>query len=124
MPAINLTPREAAVAQGLAQGLQNKQIARELNVSDSTVKVHVRHMMKKTKTANRTALMLALAERSVQITPITDSDVQIAVADEREECAEICDNLLRFFRDFGDSDPKVTGIIESIAKLIRERGDK
>jgi DNA-binding CsgD family transcriptional regulator len=124
MPAINLTPREAAVAQGLAQGLQNKQIARELNVSDSTVKVHVRHMMKKTKTANRTALMLSLAERSIQITPITDSDVQIAVADEREECAEICDNLLKFFRDFGAPHAQVIAVVENVAKLIRERGEK
>jgi DNA-binding CsgD family transcriptional regulator len=127
MPRINLTPREAACAQGLAQGFSNKQIARELNVSDSTVKVHIRHMMKKTGTPNRTALMLALADQEIQLSAITDTDVSLAIEDEREECARICDDLISAIQDLMPADlarkTHMIEIAETIAKRIRARGD-
>ncbi|OZB36099.1 MAG: two-component system response regulator NarL, partial [Alishewanella sp. 34-51-39] len=31
----------------IAKGMSNKVIARELNISDGTVKVHVKHLLKK-----------------------------------------------------------------------------
>jgi len=43
----SLTTREAEVLQFIAQGLSNKHIARQLDISDGTVKVHVKHMLKK-----------------------------------------------------------------------------
>lgn len=43
----SLTAREAEVLKFLAQGLSNKLIARELDISDGTVKVHVKHLLKK-----------------------------------------------------------------------------
>lgn len=42
-----LTDREKEILQGLAQGLANKLIARNLNISEATVKVHVRNLLKK-----------------------------------------------------------------------------
>ena len=41
------TPRQLAVLEHLTQGKANKIIAYELRISESTVKVHVRHIMKK-----------------------------------------------------------------------------
>ncbi|WP_301211574.1 two-component system response regulator NarL, partial [Turicimonas muris] len=42
-----LTEKELMVLKGVSQGLSNKLIARELNISDGTVKVHVKHILKK-----------------------------------------------------------------------------
>ncbi|MGE3481408.1 MAG: LuxR C-terminal-related transcriptional regulator [Gammaproteobacteria bacterium] len=57
----DLTPRERAVLQRLRQGKSNKHIARELDMSEATVKVHVRHIMRKVGATNRTQVAL-LAE--------------------------------------------------------------
>jgi DNA-binding NarL/FixJ family response regulator len=49
-----LTSRQMAVLQHLAQGKSNKIIAYKLEMSESTVKVHVRSIMKKMGATNRT----------------------------------------------------------------------
>ncbi|HZU91696.1 MAG TPA: response regulator transcription factor [Stellaceae bacterium] len=49
-----LTPREGAVLKLLKQGKANKTIAYELHLSESTVKAHIRHIMRKMKVKNRT----------------------------------------------------------------------
>jgi two-component system nitrate/nitrite response regulator NarL len=43
----SLTNREYEILSFIAKGLSNKLIARELNISDGTVKVHVKHLLKK-----------------------------------------------------------------------------
>lgn len=48
------TERQAAVIKALRLGKPNKIIAYELNMSESTVKVHVRNIMKKLRAKNRT----------------------------------------------------------------------
>jgi len=48
------TARQAAVVDALRQGKANKMIAYELNMRESTVKVHVRNIMKKLNAKNRT----------------------------------------------------------------------
>jgi two-component system, NarL family, nitrate/nitrite response regulator NarL len=42
-----LTSREHDILKQIAKGLSNKLIARELDISDGTVKVHVKHILKK-----------------------------------------------------------------------------
>jgi DNA-binding NarL/FixJ family response regulator len=49
-----ITNRELAVVRAIHQGKPNKIIAYELNMCESTVKVHVRHIMKKLRAKNRT----------------------------------------------------------------------
>lgn len=49
-----LTHREAQVLEGLRRGGSNKSIARELGLSENTVKVHVRQIIRKLKVENRT----------------------------------------------------------------------
>ena len=53
-----LSPREVAVLDWLRQGKSNKQIARELAMSEATVKVHVRHIMRKMGAVNRTQVAM------------------------------------------------------------------
>jgi DNA-binding NarL/FixJ family response regulator len=49
-----VTARELAVIRAIQQGKSNKIIAYELNMCESTVKVHVRNIMKKLNAKNRT----------------------------------------------------------------------
>lgn len=51
-----LTGREREVVNLVAEGLSNKHIARLLNVSEGTVKVHLHNVFAKLEIANRTAL--------------------------------------------------------------------
>jgi len=53
-----VTPRELEVLASLAKGKSNKMIARELNMQEGTVKVHVRSLLKKLNATNRTQLAL------------------------------------------------------------------
>jgi DNA-binding CsgD family transcriptional regulator len=53
----DLSPRERQVLEQLRQGKQNEVIAYELDMSESTVKVYLRHIMKKLNLRNRTQLV-------------------------------------------------------------------
>jgi DNA-binding NarL/FixJ family response regulator len=57
-----ITSRELAVVRAIHQGKPNKIIAYELNMSESTVKVHVSHIMKKLRAKNRTAVAITATE--------------------------------------------------------------
>lgn len=54
------TDRQAEVVAALRRGKANKIIAYELNLRESTVKVHVRNIMKKVKATNRTEVVFKL----------------------------------------------------------------
>jgi DNA-binding NarL/FixJ family response regulator len=54
------TPRQLAVLELLQQGKSNKTIARDLDLPESTVKVHVRHIMKKLGATNRTQVAMLM----------------------------------------------------------------
>ncbi|MFJ1767724.1 response regulator [Amycolatopsis sp. NPDC088138] len=53
-----LTPREHDVAVQIGRGLSNGEIAKALVVSESTVKVHIGHIMAKLEAANRTQVAI------------------------------------------------------------------
>lgn len=50
---VSLTDREQEILQCLADGLNNKTIARKLGISDTTVKVHIKHLLSKLKLTSR-----------------------------------------------------------------------
>jgi DNA-binding NarL/FixJ family response regulator len=54
----DFTPREREVIEALRCGRSNKVIASDLNLSENTVKVHVRHIMRKLRATNRTQAAL------------------------------------------------------------------
>lgn len=58
-------PRQRAVLGLLAQGKANKEIARSLGMEESTVKVHVWHIMRKLGATNRTQAALRAAELGI-----------------------------------------------------------
>ena len=49
----SLTKREREILQQLAGGLSNKLIARKLDITEGTVKVHVKHLLKKLNLRSR-----------------------------------------------------------------------
>jgi DNA-binding NarL/FixJ family response regulator len=57
-----LTQREAEVLRLLARGEHNQQIARELLVSVSTVKKHVRQILSKLEASDRIQVVLKAIE--------------------------------------------------------------
>ena len=60
-----LTERELDVLHELAGGMSNKQIASVLNISEQTVKVHVRNLLRKLNVRSRVAatVMFLQSER-------------------------------------------------------------
>ncbi len=65
-----LTQRQTEVLERLRFGRSNKHIARELNMQEATVKVHVRQIMRKLGAANRTqAALLAQIQKSAPHDP-------------------------------------------------------
>ncbi len=55
-----LSPRELDVLNGLCRGLANKEIARELDLQEVTIKLHVKTLSRKLEAKNRThAAMIA-----------------------------------------------------------------
>ncbi|MGH2366368.1 MAG: response regulator transcription factor, partial [Chloroflexota bacterium] len=60
-----LTPRELQVLRLLAKGLPNKQIARELTISEHTVKFHVSAIYAKFGAASRTEAVSHAARRGL-----------------------------------------------------------
>lgn len=55
-PTVELTPTELKVVQYVSQGMANREIAEEMNVSQRTIESHVSNMLGKTGLHNRTEL--------------------------------------------------------------------
>jgi two-component system nitrate/nitrite response regulator NarL len=58
-----LTTREREVALEAAKGLSNKQIARNLDITERTVKAHLKHVFERLQVRDRLQLALLLSER-------------------------------------------------------------
>lgn len=61
-PLITLTERELDVLQEVARGLSNKQIAACLHISEETVKVHIRNLLRKLQVRSRVAATVLFLE--------------------------------------------------------------
>jgi two-component system nitrate/nitrite response regulator NarL len=62
-PIEQLSPRERDILRGIARGASNKEIARELGIAETTVKIHVQHVLRKLGLSSRVqAAVLATAQ--------------------------------------------------------------
>lgn len=48
-----LSPREQEILRGIARGASNKEIGRDLGIAETTVKIHVQHVLRKLDVASR-----------------------------------------------------------------------
>ena len=58
----DLTPQQLRVLEMLKRGLQNKQIAYELKISETTVKVHVSDILRKLNVVSRTKAIVEMSK--------------------------------------------------------------
>lgn len=68
----SLTPKQFRVATMVSQGLLNKQIAFELNVTESTVKAHMTEIFKKLGMNTRTQVVMTFSQ--LAINPANDTN--------------------------------------------------
>lgn len=61
----SLTHREKETLHCLAKGISNKEIARELNVAESTVKVHVQNILRKLELTSRVQAAIFAVEHGL-----------------------------------------------------------
>ncbi len=64
-PIASLTPREGEVVKLISRGLRNKEVARELGISEGTVKMHLHNLYEKLSVSSRTELAILARERSL-----------------------------------------------------------
>lgn len=60
-----LTSREMDIVRYIARGRQNKEIARDLQISEGTVKMHLHRVYEKLGVKNRTELSIAVREQGL-----------------------------------------------------------
>ena len=69
VPAPKLTDREMQVLKLVAKGMNNRDIAKELFISENTVKNHVRNILEKLQIHSRMeAVMIAVREKLIEFT--------------------------------------------------------
>jgi two-component system, NarL family, nitrate/nitrite response regulator NarL len=62
---VHLTPREQSIAQLVAQGLPNKCIAKQLEISPWTVATHLRRLFAKLGVSTRSAMIAKLLSENL-----------------------------------------------------------
>lgn len=60
-----LSTRETEVLQQIGHGASNKEIARRLSIAESTVKVHVQHLLRKLEVGSRVQLAVIAKDRGL-----------------------------------------------------------
>jgi two-component system, NarL family, nitrate/nitrite response regulator NarL len=64
-PLAQLSPREQDILRGIARGSSNKTIARELGIAETTVKIHVQHVLRKLDVASRVQAAVIATEHGL-----------------------------------------------------------
>jgi two-component system nitrate/nitrite response regulator NarL len=62
---LSLTPRETEVARLVSLGSRNKEIARELDISEGTVKMHLHNLYEKLNVSSRTELAIMVRDKGL-----------------------------------------------------------
>jgi two-component system nitrate/nitrite response regulator NarL len=62
-----LSPREQEVLRQIARGASNKEIARSLDIAETTVKIHVQHILRKLGVSSRVQAAVAVTSGEVRV---------------------------------------------------------
>ena len=63
-PIHSLSPREREILGHIARGASNKEVARDLGIAETTVKIHVQHILRKLNLSSRVQAAVYLAGRT------------------------------------------------------------
>lgn len=61
----SLSPREREILRGIARGASNKEIGRELGIAETTVKIHVQHVLRKLDVSSRVQAAVLATENGL-----------------------------------------------------------
>ncbi len=61
----SLSPREREIVRHIARGRSNKEIARALEIAETTVKIHVQHILRKLELSSRVQAAVYASERGL-----------------------------------------------------------
>ena len=64
-PLVSLSPRELEILRGIAAGHSNKEIARTLSIAETTVKIHVQHILRKLDVSSRVHAAVIASENGL-----------------------------------------------------------
>jgi two-component system nitrate/nitrite response regulator NarL len=64
-PAAGLSPREREIVAGIVRGASNKEIARALEIAETTVKIHVQHVLRTLGLSSRVQVAVYASERGL-----------------------------------------------------------
>jgi two-component system nitrate/nitrite response regulator NarL len=64
-PVEQLSPREQEILRGIARGASNKVIARDLGIAETTVKIHVQHVLRKLDVTSRVQAAVIATEHGL-----------------------------------------------------------
>jgi two-component system nitrate/nitrite response regulator NarL len=64
-PLAALSPREQQILRGIARGASNKEIGRELGIAETTVKIHVQHVLRKLDVGSRVQAAVIATEHGI-----------------------------------------------------------
>jgi two-component system nitrate/nitrite response regulator NarL len=64
-PLEQLSPRERDILRGIARGESNKEIARALGIAETTVKIHVQHVLRKLEVSSRVQAAVLATEHGL-----------------------------------------------------------
>ncbi len=64
-PLAALSPREQEILRGIARGSSNKEIGRDLGIAETTVKIHVQHVLRKLDVASRVQAAVIATEQGL-----------------------------------------------------------
>ncbi|PSO16094.1 LuxR C-terminal-related transcriptional regulator [Bradyrhizobium sp. MOS003] len=88
-----LTPRERQIVRLVSEGMSNKEIARRLDVSHGTIKVHLHNIFQKLEITNRTVLAtISWLQRTSGFSALVLAFLAFAIADELK-ASEANDNF-------------------------------
>lgn len=60
-----LSPREQEILRGIARGASNKEIGRDLGIAETTVKIHVQHVLRKLDVSSRVHAAVIASEHGL-----------------------------------------------------------
>ncbi len=64
-PLAQLSPREQEILRGIARGASNKEIGRDLGIAETTVKIHVQHVLRKLDVSSRVQAAVIASEHGL-----------------------------------------------------------
>lgn len=115
-----LTGRELQITVLIALGSSNKEVAKQLQISDLTVSAHLRRIYAKLKVSSRSAMVYRCASLIKQLQDLRSIEEQMSSTSQSEEVAKSTGNKQNLQHDVTEIDHLLCSTL-AISRLISER---